>query len=97
MGRKKTTQVDVENQEVIAETPIEEEIESTPILTGVVCKCDKLNVRKEPNTTSKVVCVINKGTKVEINEGNSTKDFYAVKVNPTISGYCMKKFLAIEQ
>ena len=101
MGRKKTTPVDVENQQVIEETVVEQATDETvapaPVLRGVVCKCDKLNVRKDPNTASKVVCVINKGTTVVINEEKSTKDFYAVDVNPHTSGYCMKKYLAIEQ
>lgn len=97
MGRKKTTPVDVENQQVIGETVTEGTVESTPVLYGVVCKCERLNVRKEPAANSKVVRIIDKGTKVEIDEEKSTKDFYAVKVNPNTSGYCMKKFLAIEQ
>lgn len=99
MGRKKTTPVDVENQQVIDET-IEEQIEEVavaPELRGVVCKCDRLNVRKKPNGDADVICVINKGTNVLINEEKSTKDFYAVEVNPHTSGYCMKKYLAIEQ
>ena len=97
MGRKKTTPVDVENQQAIEETITEEVVAPAPVLYGVVCKCERLNVRKDPNATSKVVRIINKGTKVEIDEGKSTKDFYAVRVNPNTSGYCMKKFLAIEQ
>lgn len=101
MGRKKTTPVDVENQQAIEETVVEQveevEVAPAPALYGVVCKCERLNVRKKPDGDAIVLCVINKGTKVEINEEKSTKDFYAVDVNPHTSGYCMKKYLAIEQ
>ena len=101
MGRKKTTPVDTENQQAIGENVAEQTKEvlvaPAPVLHGVVCKCDRLNVRKKPAADSAVVCIINKGTSVVINEEKSTKDFYAVDVNPHTSGYCMKKYLAIEQ
>ncbi len=98
MPRKKTTPVDVDNQQTIDETVVEEQSTSVAkSLTGKVVGCEKLNVRISPVAGSKPVCVIDKDAVVAINEKDSTKDWYAVDVNPHTSGYCMKQFIAIEQ
>lgn len=97
MPRKKTTPVDVDNQQTIEENIV---VEETPVVCpehGVVVNCMKLNVRKTPDAKSKIVCVIDKGFNVTINKDKSTDGWYAVDVNPHTSGYCMKQFIAIEQ
>lgn len=63
--------------------------------TGMVTDCAKLNVRKNPNTNSEVLCVIEAASKVVIDEENSTGGFYKVCTESGVEGYCMKKFIKI--
>lgn len=70
-----------------------------PAVIAVIEKCNKLNVRKEAIKTSDVVCVIAKGTEVQIDFENSTEDFYKIStyVNDVlVEGYCMKQFINIK-
>lgn len=78
-----------------------EEVEAVKISYGKVDNCTMLNVRSKPEANAPVVLVISKGTEVEINENDSTSDFYAVTVrnletNNKIGGYCVKKFIKIK-
>lgn len=79
----------VEDVEVVEETVPE----SVPQI-GVVCNCQKLNVRKKPDTDAKVACIINADEEVEIID-DSNKDFYEVKANK-VKGFCMKKYIKIK-
>lgn len=83
--------------EITNETPVEtvENTEETKTVFGVVDGCDSLNVRKESNKESDVLCIINKSTKIVIDLENSTEDFYKVSTSQGIDGYCMKKFISI--
>ena len=90
---------------VVQDSLIPEETKEAPQVTnsapiGTVCGCEKLNIRKAPNTNAGVVCVIAKGTEVEIDESKSTAEFYKVRsVSETegFYGFCMKKYIAVEQ
>ena len=62
---------------------------------GVVDNCELLNVRATASTDGEVVKVINRGTKLEINESESTSEFYKVK-NKSCDGFCMKDFITVE-
>ena len=54
----------------------------------------RLNLRQRPSLESDIITALEDGTKVQIlNSKNS--DFYKVLVNGT-EGYCVKKFIAIE-
>lgn len=66
---------------------------------GVVDNCVKLNIREEANKESEILCVINKGEKVEIIEEESTDDFYAVRYNngKSICGFCMKDYIKLNK
>ena len=64
-------------------------------LTGMVIKCAVLNVRKEPSTSSEVITTIKRGDIVEINETESTDEFYKVITNSDVSGFCMKDFIKV--
>ena len=106
MARKKTAPVDVDNQQAIDETAVEQttttteekpETEKNKVVYGVVANCSKLNVRAKPVPGSKVVHVINRGDRVTIDEKESTKDFYAVTVDSRVSGYCAKDYVTLEQ
>lgn len=60
---------------------------------GRVFGCTSLNVRKAPKTNATVICTINCHAEVEIDELESTDDFYKICTASGIEGYCMKKFI----
>lgn len=57
---------------------------------GVVDNCSKLNVRENPNIDSKVLTILNKGDKVQINSEND--GWYSVFYKG-VSGFCMKEYI----
>lgn len=77
-----------------AEPAIEPVIETAPApKIGRVFGCTSLNVRKAPKTNAVVICTINCHAEVEIDELESTDDFYKICTASGIEGYCMKKFI----
>ena len=86
--------IDVENVDVAVES-IEEPIVEVKKLIGVVANCEKLNVRNRPNVKGNVVCIIDKGTEVEIDEAGSTNEFYKV-ASVNFKGFCMKKYITVK-
>lgn len=73
---------------------IETVIETVPApKIGRVFGCTSLNVRKAPKTNATVICTINCHAEVEIDELESTDDFYKICTASGIEGYCMKKFI----
>ena len=80
--------------EVITEEPKAET--SKPVI-GVVANCIRLNVRKDPSLEADIVCTIPCLTELEVNEKDSTDDFYKVITPDNVSGFCMKKFIVIRQ
>ena len=71
------------------------EVKEPEIKKGIVRNCELLNVRKEPNTDSDIIKVINHGDEINIikeDKGNISDDFYK-----TIGGYVMKKYIKIIQ
>ena len=77
-----------------AEPAIEPTIETSPApKIGRVFGCTSLNVRKAPKTNAAVICTINCHAEVEIDELESTDDFYKICTASGIEGYCMKKFI----
>lgn len=76
------------------EPAIETVIETVPApKIGRVFGCTSLNVRKAPKTNATVICTINCHAEVEIDELESTDDFYKICTASGIEGYCMKKFI----
>lgn len=69
-----------------------ETVESKPVY-GLVVNCDRLNVREAPNIDADVVCVIKALTEVEIDESESTDEFYKIYLSSGLEGYCMRKFI----
>lgn len=67
-----------------------------PSKVGVVSGCTALRVRKTPNLTAGVVCIIKESTAVVIDEENSTTEFYKVCTEAGVEGYCMKKFITVK-
>ena len=77
-----------------AEPAIEPAIETAPApKIGRVFGCTSLNVRKAPKTNAMIICTINCHAEVEIDELESTDDFYKICTASGIEGYCMKKFI----
>lgn len=62
-------------------------------LIGEVSKTELLNIRAGATTESEIVGVVQSGTKVMIDETDSSEEFYKVTTESGCSGYCMKKFI----
>lgn len=88
------------NEDLILEDSTEtyenELIEETVCeVTGVVNNCHKLNVRERPDKNSEVVTIVNCLEKLTIYLDASTDNWYSVKTNSGIKGFCMKKYVSI--
>lgn len=105
MGKTKdvenVTPIEERVEEVVNETPVTEEVkEETPVVEekiipiGVVVNCSRLNVRKAADVNSKIVCEINAGTEVTIDE--TVEQFYKVTLENGKIGFCMKKYIKIK-
>lgn len=75
----------------------ENEKTNEEVKIGVVANCNKLNVREEPSLDSAIVCEINSKTELMIDESESTDEFYKVFTASGLDGFCMKKFVTIQQ
>lgn len=80
-------------------TAPESETEQEPVkpIIGIVTDCLKLRVRKQANTTAEVLCEIDALSEVQIDEKESTEEFYKVCTGAGVEGFCMKKFIAVKQ
>ena len=79
---------------------VKPEIKPEPVVVetpklGVVVNCIKLNVRKKPHPKATIVTTVACDTEVEINEKESTKDFYNVCTAAGVEGFCMKRFISV--
>ena len=83
-------------QSVVESEILESEPEAEPII-GVVTDCLKLRVRKQPNMAAEVVCEIDALAEVQIDENDSTDEFYKVTTSVGVEGFCMKKFIAVKR
>ena len=72
-----------------------EEVKEPEIKKGIVRHCELLNVRKEPNTDSDIIKVINHGD--EINIIKEDKEIISDDFYKTTDGYVMKKYIKIIQ
>ena len=84
--------VEIATEEAVVEEPKKE----VATMTGYVANCAKLNVRRKPNTQSEPACVIPEGSEVTIFKRESTKEFYKVRTENGVEGYCMKQFISVE-
>ena len=64
---------------------------------GKIIDCKKLRVRSEGNSNAEVICDIAEGTLVMVDEEESTNEFYKVCTENGIEGFCMKKYITLEQ
>ena len=86
---------EMSDKEVTKNVEEVEEGKEPEIKKGIVRNCELLNVRKEPNTNSDIIKVINHGDEINIikeDKGIMSADFYK-----TTDGYVMKKYIKIIQ
>ena len=69
-------------------------IEPLPPKTGHVTECAKLNVRKDPSPNAEVIGTVNRGDSLII-VPSPFGDFYKAITPYGVEGYCMKKFVYI--
>lgn len=81
--------VQIVEEEPVIEQPVKH-------VTGYVVNCAKLNVRNEPKPHSEILCTIEQDSEVEIDEAQSTEDFYKICSAAGIEGYCVKYFINIK-
>lgn len=60
-------------------------------------KATRLNIRKEPNIDSGIVCVVGVHSELMIEKESSTKEWFKVCTASGCEGYCMKKFVTVEK
>lgn len=65
-------------------------------IIGVVHNCSKLNIRKEPNVDSEVLCVVDSGSNLQIDLVNSIYGWFSVCTETGIEGFCMKEYVKFE-
>lgn len=83
--------VEETKEEVVEEAAADDEI----LGIGVVTDCLILNVRKQPSKDAEVLKTIDALTEVIILK--EVGDFYEVALKTGESGYCMKKYIAINK
>lgn len=65
--------------------------------TGIVSGCTKLNIRVKPNATADVLCTVDAKSELKIDESKTNKDWYSVCTSDGVEGYCMRKFVEVNQ
>lgn len=66
-------------------------------VVGIVCDCNKLNIRKAPNKNSDVVEVVPVGTELTIGQHSLDKPWYRVTTATGVKGFCMREFVLISK
>lgn len=89
------TIVNVETPEAEPEVIEPETVEETSRKMGRVIGCVKLNVRRAPKPRAEVVCEIACDTEVEVDEAESTIDFYKICTASGVEGYCVKTYISV--
>lgn len=79
--------------ETTVTTEVEPEVVKEPVFKGHIRNCTKLNVRANANINARIICVIGKDDEVEIDRENSDGEFWKVRLESGVEGYCMKKFI----
>ena len=62
---------------------------------GIVFNCLVLNVRRTPEINGPIETTIPKWAEVEINESESTEEYYSVVTKDGTTGFCMKSFIKL--
>ena len=59
--------------------------------------CVALNVREQPNSETLSLVIVHKDMKLQIDTDKSTDEWFAVCTTTGIEGYCVKKYVDVEQ
>ena len=88
-----TTETVEENEVVTEETEVIEDKTPDEVPKPVygVVNCSKLNVRRGPSIDTASLCIVESGSKLDIEQFN--EEWLKVLTEDGISGYCMRKFI----
>lgn len=64
-------------------------------LVGKVIGCTALNIRTGPSIANDIVGRVNAGAEVNIDNDESTSEWYKVTTSGNITGFCIRKYIAI--
>lgn len=93
-----------ETPTVVEETPIPTPVDTTEppvkkktpkLVTGVVVKCQRLNVREQMFIGAKVLCELPVSSKVKVIANEHHDEWYHVFTESGIEGFCMRKFVEV--
>lgn len=71
-------------------------VENNKVITGVISNCEKLYMREKNDSKSDFITILDKDSIVTILD-DSDEFFYKVSIKNNIIGYCMKKYIKINQ
>lgn len=88
-----------ETIEPVVEPAVASVVETVPEIpaTGTVINCTKLNVRAKPVADAEVLCVLAAESEIEVDMARSTSDWYHVITATGVDGFCMRKFVKINE
>ena len=88
-----TTEMVEENEVVTEETEVIEDKTPDEVPKPVygVVNCSKLNVRRGPSIDTTSLCIVEGGSKLDIEQYN--EEWLKVLTEDGISGYCMREFI----
>lgn len=73
------------------------DFESEPIdkdlLEGTIYKCNLINVRSEPSTTSEIITTLKAGAKVVV--GDVVDEWVSITTQMGVEGYCLKDYVEV--
>lgn len=90
------TEQSIEKSAEDTDESVETDEEVIEPFIGTVVNCTKLNVRKEPNKESEIVCKVDSGSELMIDTTKSTDDWYSVCTEAGIEGFCMKEYISVK-
>lgn len=80
------------------EQPTTSVIEKTEPETrkAIVCNCKKLNVRENPKPKANVIMIINEDDEVTVYTDGSVDNYYSIRTESGVEGYCVKDYLKMK-
>lgn len=94
-SKKSQTKTEESIEDIVGQDSQVEKLTLKKNTMGLVVNCAALNLRKTPYANGFVETILHAGSKVKINESQSTQDFYKIETNDGFSGYCMKQFIKV--
>lgn len=82
----------------IVESEPEPELDPENMQVGKVSGCAQLNVRTEPSLDAGLATdrPLKRDTEVMVYPDESTEEFYSICTESGVTGFCLKKFIAIQ-